>query len=112
MLIHNVQRMTEVSLDGPENVSSCDARLEICLFKQAVRRHPSSPAQRVASRVLTRIETAFRTDSDSSSISSCPEMSRPPGSPASSLLGDDKDTDPQNPEGFQNCSCGLGSNAG
>ena len=28
----DTQRMTDVSLDGPENVSSCDARLEICLF--------------------------------------------------------------------------------
>ena len=45
----DTQRMTDVSLDGPESVSSCEARLEICLFKQAVRRHPSSPAQRVAS---------------------------------------------------------------
>ena len=84
----DTQRMTDVSLDGPENDSSCETRLEICLFKLAVRRHPSPSAHRVASRVLTRMETAFRIELDSSSICSVPEKSRPPGSPASSLLDD------------------------
>ena len=92
--------ITDDSLDGPENDSICDNRLEICLLRFAVRRHPSPSAQRVASRVLTRIETLFRIESVCSTISSFPEKSRPPGSPASSLLDDDKDTDPQSPEGF------------
>ena len=92
--------ITDVSLDGPENDSNCDNRLEICLLRLAVRRHPSPSAQRVASRVLTRIETLFRMESDCSSISSLPEKSRPPGSRASSLLDDHKESDPPNPEGF------------
>ena len=92
--------ITDVSLDGPENDSNCDNRLEICLLRLAVRRHPSPSAQRVASRVLTRIETLFRMESDCSSISSSPEKSRPPGNRASSLLDDHKESDPSNPEGF------------
>ena len=95
-----MHRITEISLDGPEKLSSSDRRLEICLLSLAVRRHPSPAAQRVASRVLTRIETRFRMESVSSSISSFPVKSRPPGSPASSLLGDNRESDPWSPEGI------------
>ena len=108
MLGVDTHLITDVSLDGPEKDSNCDNRLEICLLKLAVRRHPSPSAQRVASRVLTRIETLSRIESVCSSISSSPEKSRPPGSPASSLLDDHKESDPQSPEGFLgNSSCGL-----
>lgn len=92
--------ITDTSLEGPEKDSNCDSRREICLLRLAVRKHPSPSAQRVASRVLTSMETLFRIESVCSTISSFPEKSRPPGSPASSLLGDNKDTDPQSPEGF------------
>ena len=95
-----MHRITEISLDGPEKLSSSDRRLEICLLRLAVRRHPSPAAQRVASRVLTRIETRFRMESVSSSISSFPVKSRPPGNPASSLLGDNRESDPWSPEGI------------
>ena len=46
------------------------------------------------------MDTLFRIESVCSTISSFPEKSRPPGSLASSLLDDDKETDPQSPEGF------------
>ena len=80
------QRMTEVSLDGPENESSWDKRAEICLFKFSVRMQFLPAVLRVASRVETRTETRFKMDSVWSSISSDPEKSRSSRGPASSLL--------------------------